>query len=279
MALPKLKNLVKNAISKIVSSGTGYCVNGFRPLPSLTTFIYSNFDIRRKIGLPNHPFTIRAGTPVERWRAETLLTKEPETIEWLIETIEDGSVFYDIGANIGLYTLFAASLGKDNFQAVCFEPESQNFARLNQNIFDNKLSASVQAFSIGLNEKTIISRFPLSNFVPGAALHGASNISEKDAPHIQGLISMSLDDFLSRSPNLPDPTHIKIDVDGPEYEILLGAKNTLRMKNLKYVLVELNKDCRLKAIEQLNQYGFELQNVGEDEGGMANHIFKRVKTS
>jgi hypothetical protein len=42
------------------------------------------------------------------WRAETLLTKEPETIEW-IETFNEESVFWDVGANIGVYSLYAAA--------------------------------------------------------------------------------------------------------------------------------------------------------------------------
>ena len=53
---------------------------------------------------------IRISTPNEHHRADTYATKEPETIEWLRDNLRDGDVFYDVGANIGLYSLYAAKL-------------------------------------------------------------------------------------------------------------------------------------------------------------------------
>lgn len=47
---------------------------------------------------------------VTRWKAETYFTKEPETIEW-IDTFNEGDIFFDIGANIGLYSIYAAKKG------------------------------------------------------------------------------------------------------------------------------------------------------------------------
>ena len=67
------------------------------------------------------------------WRVTTFLTKEPETIEW-IDTFAPGDVLFDIGANIGCYSIYAASR---SVRVMAFEPESQNYALINQNIFLN----------------------------------------------------------------------------------------------------------------------------------------------
>ena len=66
-------------------------------------------------------------------RGTTFYTKELETVNW-IKNFDKESVFFDIGANIGIYSLFAAKL---NYSTVSFEPESHNFAALNININDN----------------------------------------------------------------------------------------------------------------------------------------------
>jgi len=47
---------------------------------------------------------------VPLWRSQTLFTKEPEMIEW-IDSIDSGSTFWDIGANIGLYSIYGAVKG------------------------------------------------------------------------------------------------------------------------------------------------------------------------
>ena len=72
---------------------------------------------------------IRVSTPNEYHRADIYATKEPETIEWLRENLRDGDVFYDVGANIGLYSLYAAKL-RAACRVFALEPESQNFGKL-----------------------------------------------------------------------------------------------------------------------------------------------------
>ena len=68
------------------------------------------------------------------WRAQTLLKKEPVTINW-IRSFEKNSIFYDVGANVGMYSIFAAIVSKCNVYS--FEPESNNFQILMENIVTN----------------------------------------------------------------------------------------------------------------------------------------------
>ena len=65
------------------------------------------------------------------FRARTLISKEPETISWL-RGFKKGSVFYDVGANVGVYTLFASLISQ--VKTYSFEPSSSNFVTLVKNI-------------------------------------------------------------------------------------------------------------------------------------------------
>ena len=70
-----------------------------------------------------------------RYRASSFLYKEPETIRW-IDSFEVEDSFLDIGANIGIYSLYAATKG---IKATCIEPDALNFALLNMNILTTYL--------------------------------------------------------------------------------------------------------------------------------------------
>ena len=75
------------------------------------------------------PFRIRQDTDMERYRADTFWTKEPETIAW-IDSFKPGDTFLDIGANIGIYSLYAGSRGVN---AWAVEPHPGNFHALTIN--------------------------------------------------------------------------------------------------------------------------------------------------
>ena len=82
-------------------------------------------------------------TPNEliKWRVDTILDKEPETIQW-IDEFEDNSIFWDIGSNIGLYSIYAA-LKKDKIKIYSFEPSTSNLRTLSRNISINNLHKKI----------------------------------------------------------------------------------------------------------------------------------------
>jgi len=193
---------------------------------------------------------------VTHWRAETFFTKEPETIEWM-DTFERGEVLFDIGANIGLYSLYAAKKG---VQVISFEPESQNYALLNRNIHLNHVSDHVTCLNIALSDRDSFDYLYIPKVHVGESLnnfgeaidwrHQSFNPAFK-----QGVLSFSLDSFLAQYPNY-FPTHIKIDVDGIESKIIKGAERTLQDGRLKSLSIEINDNLpedqeTVKAIESL----------------------------
>jgi FkbM family methyltransferase len=175
------------------------------------------------------------------WRVKTLQTKEPDTIRWL-EAMTPDSVLVDIGANVGMYSVFAAVVRRVNVFA--FEPEAQNYALLNANIDANKLSGRVLAFPLALSDEMKLDKLYLSKFSAGGSCHSFADqvgfdLKPRPAAFAQGAFSVTLD-MLVDSGAVPLPDYIKIDVDGIEHKVLAGARKTLANDKVREVLVELN---------------------------------------
>lgn len=176
------------------------------------------------------------------WRAETLLTKEPETIEW-IETFAENSIFWDIGANVGLYSLYAALRGVN---VLAFEPSAFNYYVLNRNIEANKLDNRILAFCIAFSDQSVLDHFCLATTETGGAMNSfGAALDFEGKPYIpafrQGMLGYNVDEFMRRF-NPPFPNHIKIDVDGLENKIIRGAENVLKDLRLQSLLIELEED-------------------------------------
>jgi FkbM family methyltransferase len=219
-------------------------------------------------------------------RVETLYTKEPDTIEW-IRTFQDGEVLVDIGANVGMYAIFAAKTRGTKVYA--FEPESQNFALLYKNIVPNRIDDKVTAYCAALSDEEVFSLLYLSEFKLGGSCHtfGESldpSLRDRESQYRQGSFSTTLDKMTGRGV-VPVPTHIKIDVDGIEHKVLAGCRRTLEDARVKSVLVEINTNLpeHRRIIAEMEALGFSYS-VGQvassmrQEGpfkGVANHVFRR----
>lgn len=202
-----------------------------------------------------------------KWRVDTILSKEPETIEWIDSFKSDSKekiIFWDIGANIGLYSLYAASKHK-NIQVFSFEPSSSNLRVLSRNISINNFY-----------DKIIINQFPLSSEKFGYAYMNEPNFTEGWAMNSFGLpldyrgdkfdveqkykmLGLSID-FILGNKFLEVPNYIKIDVDGIEDKILEGGINSLNHVNLKSVSIELNENYT----SQYNNVFNSMKKIGLD---------------
>ncbi len=209
---------------------------------------------------------------IDEFRARQYFTKEPETLEWIERYFQPYDVMYDIGANIGLYSLFAAQHLRGQCKVYAFEPEALNYARLNRNIHLNGLSGVVLPCCVAITERLCFDTFYLNpdNFekmtggrlVSGSALHcfGATvDYSGRSFRpfHQQGTVGVSLD-HLWQVWGLDFPNHIKIDVDGLEEKIIAGGHQTLEDRRLKSVLVEISRSKGESdpIFQQLTQAGF-----------------------
>lgn len=171
--------------------------------------------------------------------------KEPKTVEWITSNLDEAGVFYDIGANTGAYSLIAATLLNDTGRVVSFEPVPGTFSELCQNILINDLDKLIVPINIALNEKNDIMKFGLNSFSNGVGMHmGISKetkLSNNSDVTFHYLVkTYTLDSVVSEF-KLPLPTLIKLDVDGPEFEILKGAKSILSSKTLRSLQIEIDQ--------------------------------------
>ncbi len=165
---------------------------------------------------------------------------EPETLEWIDRYVTKGSRFWDIGANVGLYTVYAGMTGA---QVSAFEPSAMNYSILNQQIHLNGLSGNVQAYCIGLSDVSGVERLYIKDLHAGNVFNtvgeSANQFGEFSAAFEQGIMSYSVDDFIDFAKIQP-PEHVKLDVDGIEAKILDGAEKTF--SGIKTLLIEVEGD-------------------------------------
>lgn len=228
---------------------------------------------------------IGVSSDIEEFRAETYGSKEPETLDWLDGQLQDGDVFMDVGANVGLYSLYAA-MARPKSRVYAFEPESQNFARLCRNLALNGV-LNVVPCNLPLAGREGFDWFEVSSLEPGSALHsfagpGAFQTAGGQAVLRQGALAVTLDALVCKY-GVPQPALLKIDVDGTEEAILDGAEAVLASPQLRSLLVEVTDrgDGRGGgwAERKLERFGFRAAGGGAwtDFRGLRsqNQIFQR----
>jgi len=217
-------------------------------------------------------------------RGIRLLTKEPDTINWLEDKLRPDDVFYDIGANVGVYSLYAAKKGN---AVIAIEPESSNYALLNKNIFLNSFEQKILALNLALYDREVLSTLNMNNYQPGKSGHSFHDEADlylnPGKPRFrQAVIGMPLDTLVSRY-NLSFPNAIKIDVDGNEHKILSGMSKILKDQRLRSIAIEIDSkiSAHRKICDLLQTLGFEQLtnsryiNNEDQKTGCYNHFFLR----
>jgi FkbM family methyltransferase len=203
--------------------------------------------------------------------------KEPWTVSWLERNLGAGDVLYDVGANVGAYALIAAAFSRGVAHVVAFEPGYANYSALCDNVLLNGFADSITPLPVVLGETTRLGTFSYSETVAGAALQ------ELDAPgaavYKQPVLVHALDDLLEWFA-LPQPTLIKLDVDGAEAAVLRGARRTLERPQLRSLVVEVANEVTDDVTAALDGAGFRLaqritQRLGEPLPGIWYGVFDR----
>jgi len=247
-----------NVKRKLFESVTSPFVALFKKANVVNVSLLERMGPIYQVAVANKRLKFHCPNNMSLWRAKTLLTKEPDTIEW-IDSFSSDDIFYDIGANVGMYSIYAAA---KNIHVHAFEPESQNYATLNRNIYLNTLQDKISAYNIALSDKTCIGHLYIKEFTIGGALNNFGECVNYQKKYFkpgfkQSVTSFKLDDLVNHY-QLPTPNHIKIDVDGLEYSIISGSVHVLKESKLKSLLVELNTQlpADLSIISILQSYGF-----------------------
>ena len=223
------------------------------------------------------------------WRIKTFHTKEQETLEW-IDSFDEGSCFWDIGANIGLYSIYSASK-LNKIKVFSFEPSTSNLRVLSRNISINSFQDKISVLPFALSDKKgiHISSLKENVFVEGGAENAFSvNFNWKgemfNSNNEYNTVGTSIDYLVSNN-YIDTPNYIKIDVDGIEHLILKGGIETLKSKKIKSISVEINDDFNLQnneCIKILESCGFKFYQKKHSEmidnskySNVYNYIFKK----
>lgn len=203
----------------------------------------------------------------EHMRFKTFNYKEPEMLDWLSECSHkygsDNFTFYDIGANVGIYSLFLASINS-KCSIFSYEPEATNFASFNKNISINGFK-NIKPLPIALSSSDGFFDLHVSIQEAGA---GAASLgsdykytnNENLIVHKQPVTSARLDSIVKNN-YFKFPNFIKIDVDGHEHDLFNGAQEVFSDPRLISMIIEYdynNLSEKMFFIDKICSFGFRL---------------------
>lgn len=192
------------------------------------------------------------------WRLDTLFTKEPDTLKWISNFPKKNNItFWDIGANIGLYSIYASIINK-KCRVYAFEPSFLNLYFLSKNIFKNSLVEKISIIQSPLDiKKNKFLKFFESSDFEGGAFNSFNQKNSKKIKNAYNILGLSAEQLID-SKIVKLPNYIKIDVDGNEFKVLKSFGKYLSHKDIKEILVEIDKDNNQekKIVNLLTKKGY-----------------------
>ena len=241
----------------------------------------------KKIEILNSKISFFVPNHLVEWRVDTFYKTEPETLEW-IDSFEnkDNLVFWDIGANIGLYSIYN-SLKNKNSATIAFEPSTSNLRVLSRNISINNLDSKIKIFTLPLtNVENKFLTMKESTFQEGGAMHSFGESFDFEGKRFSSKMNYKIFgtniNFLIDNKILDIPDYIKIDVDGIEHLILEGGSKYLKDKKIKSLLVEINENFteqKTKVLDIMEKNNFKILHKKQDVdtfGDNSKHIYSKI---
>ena len=203
---------------------------------------------------------------------------EPYETAIIAGYLKSGMTFVDVGANIGYFTLVAASLVGDEGKILAFEPSSYAYERLAKAIIQNNLS-QVCSYQSGLGDLS----GELQLYIPKNIGNHSPSMVANDGGTPTNVPIGKLDDYLTRN-EVDHVDLLKIDVEGFEPNVIRGTMGYIERGKVHTILCEFNKfwleqnkSSPMKLYETLINIGFkaETKNLNFDVGNQ-NIFFTRV---
>jgi FkbM family methyltransferase len=240
-----------------------------------------DFQTVGKMDYARHDIFLHVDSIAEQSVRLKSCAKEPDTVEWVETFLKEGDVLFDVGANVGAYSLVAAKFHAGRVKTYAFEPAFANYVQLCKNIILNDCQRAVVPLPLALSDRTTVDTFNYRNLIPGSALHtfgeAVGDDGEAFKPEFnQHVLSFRIDDLCRQFP-VPAPDHLKIDVDGLEAKVIEGARETLAAGKVRSVIVELREDRNGAEItDSLARFGLRLHSKqARWTEGLFNYVFSR----
>ena len=190
-----------------------------------------------------------------------------------------GKIIFDIGAHIGFHSLYFAKLVGERGKVYSFEPNPANFERFNLILDKNKdLKERVKVFNVAVSDKTSTEKFMINMQVEsgrsmGNFIENADTFSNRDVYTEKGFVeskikTIPIDSFKEELGIEDSPDIIKIDVEGAEHLLLLGAKNTLLTKK-PVLFIEIHSIINMfNVISLLYSLKYDLKILKKESTGI-----------
>jgi FkbM family methyltransferase len=192
------------------------------------------------------PFLLDTTSEIPKFRAETFWTKEPETIHWINRNLNESTeigLLIDVGANIGIYSLYAATVN-NSISVFSVEPVPDTFRELNANIELNMKTNQISTFMVALSSES--GSGTLKNVDPRLGSSGAQIQIVASGDNASTKV-LSGDRLLKDEWEKLDhgkKVMIKIDTDGNELDVLNGFIEAFKDGSIVTVLVETHPNNR-----------------------------------
>lgn len=184
---------------------------------------------------------------------------EPTTTQGLTSELAEDTVFYDVGANVGFYTVLGAHLISDG-EVHGFEMDPTLVKCARKSLDHNSVSATLTCGAVGQQSGDIIS------FNPHGSNRSTNQVTDGDLNQSMQAVTLSIDDYcLTNS----EPDVLKIDVEGYERQVLLGAKETLN--SVRTVMVEVHPSMMKQFGDHPEDVWSLLTSKGFDCWAISNH--------
>lgn len=193
---------------------------------------------------------------------------ESEVLEAILPFLDANAVFWDIGANFGLHAITAKCL-RPKTHIICIEPSPIMLTQIQANSCLNQVKLEV--VSVALSEASQFQTLHLVNGNPGMS---TLKPWEKTAYSDQVICWCESGDYLVQKQTIPQPTVIKLDIEGSELEALLGMKAILANKDLKVIVFESGSSLLEQKTDPiygiLTEFGFIIKALVRQENTQHN---------
>jgi FkbM family methyltransferase len=188
---------------------------------------------------------------------------EPVKQQRIAEALQPGDVFYDVGANVGFYTLLASRVVGPSGLVVAFEPLPRNLVFLRRHVQLNRCG-NVKVVEAAVSRLTGTKRFD-----PGTD-PSSGRLSDEGAIEVR---TVALDDLVTDDKQLPPPSVIKMDIEGGEVLALQGAMRVLAEYRPTIFLSSHGHDIHIECVQRLNDLGYEVEGL---DGGSVDETWEIV---
>jgi len=235
-------------------------------------------DIERRIEIDHiGPFKIRLRRNRSYWLRHPL-AMETRMLGYLKRLIRPGVVFYDIGANLGMHSRFAARFGAGKVFA--FEPMTENLELLRQNVaLAGQAADTIRIMQMAAGDQDGEEALQIDNVMSGTARldkvdSGEASLGRKlyGLPPLTERVRVARLDTLVESGNVPPPNVIKIDVEGAEDLVLEGAPKVLANHKPDFAIELHSHEKARKVLALLDKNGYAAFAYVHDGGGPMKYV-------